>query len=131
MSKYPTDRLYSNEHEWIRAEDDDIAVIGITEFAQEELGDVVFVEVPQVGETFGAGDEIGTIESVKAVAELYTPVSGEVVEVNADLEDRPELVNEEPHDGGWLIHLRMSDRGELDSLLDAEGYSEFIASEES
>ena len=131
MSKYPTDRLYSNEHEWIRSEDDDIAVIGITEFAQEELGDVVFVEVPQVGETFGAGDEIGTIESVKAVAELYTPVSGEVVEVNADLEDRPELVNEEPHDGGWLIHLRMSDRGELDSLLDAEGYSEFIASKES
>ena len=96
MATYPDDYLYSTEHEWIRLEEEH-AVLGITDFAQSELGDVVFVELPEPGEVFDAEDEIGTIESVKAVAEIYTPVSGEVVEVNTDLADRPEIVNQDPH----------------------------------
>ena len=122
---YPAGRLYSNEHEWVGVEGE-TAAIGITEFAQSELGDVVFVELPDVGDTVHAGDEIGTIESVKAVAEIYSPVSGEVVEVNGELENRPELVNEDAHGAGWLISVRMSDVEELTSLMTAEAYEEFI-----
>ena len=98
---YPTDYLYSREHEWVRVEDD-LCVIGITEFAQQELGEVVFVELPEIGQVFDANDELGTIESVKAVAEVYTPVAGEVVEVNDTVVDDPELLNEDPHGEGWL-----------------------------
>lgn len=126
---YPEDCLYSEEHEWIRVEED-TCVMGVTEFAQEELGDVVFVELPETGQVFKVNDEIGTIESVKAVAEVYTPVSGEVTEVNEAITDAPELINEDPHGDGWLIRLRLSDPGELASLMKREAYEKFIASQE-
>jgi len=121
---YPDDYRYTTEHEWVRVEED-IAVIGVTDFAQKELGEVVFVELPQVGHVYDAGDEIGTIESVKAVAEVFTPVAGEVVEVNEALADDPELVNEDPHVDGWLIKIRYSASSDLESLMDAESYAEF------
>jgi glycine cleavage system H protein len=122
---YPDDYRYTTEHEWVRVEDD-LAVIGVTDFAQKELGEVVFVELPQVGHVYDAGDEIGTIESVKAVAEIFTPLAGEVVEINEALADDPELVNEDPHVDGWLIKIRFSASSDLDGLMDAESYSEFV-----
>ena len=118
---YPSEYLYSREHEWIRVEDD-VCVLGITEFAQQELGEVVFVELPEVGQVFDANDELGTIESVKAVAEVYTPVAGEVVEVNDAVVDDPELLNEDPHSEGWLIKMRFSSAADLKSLMNAEAY---------
>lgn len=126
---YPTEYRYSKEHEWVRVEDD-TCVLGITHFAQEELGEVVFVELPDVGDSFEADDEIGTIESVKAVAEVYTPVAGEIVEVNEDLTDTPELLNEDPHDKGWLVKIRLASKDGLDALMDAAAYEEFAASGE-
>jgi len=121
---YPEAYLYSKEHEWFRVEDD-TCVVGITDFAQDELGEVVFVELPQVGDAFDAGAEIGTIESVKAVSEIYTAVGGEVTEINEGLLDEPEKVNEDPHGGGWLIRLRLSTPSELDSLMNSAEYEEF------
>ena len=121
---YPEDYRYTTEHEWVRIEDD-IAVLGVTDFAQKELGEVVFVELPQVGHVYDAGDEIGTIESVKAVAEIFTPIAGEIVEVNEALADDPELINEDPHVDGWLVKIRYSASSDLDSLMDAEAYGEF------
>lgn len=126
---YPTDYLYSREHEWIRVEDD-MCVIGITEFAQQELGEVVFVELPEIGQVFDANDELGTIESVKAVAEVYTPVAGEVVEVNDTVVDDPELLNEDPHGEGWLVKVRFSSASDLKSLMKAEDYEEYVKSGE-
>ena len=125
MSNYPADCLYSEEHEWIRVEGD-VAVLGITSFAQNQLGEVVFVELPEVGQTFDAHDEIGTIESVKAVAEVYVPVSGEVVEINNAVVDDPEVINEDPHGDGWLIKVRLSDASETESLMKAEGYENYL-----
>ncbi|MEO8274769.1 MAG: glycine cleavage system protein GcvH [Thermoanaerobaculia bacterium] len=122
---YPDDYRYTTEHEWVRVEDD-LAVVGVTDFAQKELGEVVFVELPQVGHVYDAGDEIGTIESVKAVAEIFTPLAGEVVEINEALADDPELINEDPHVDGWLIKIRYSASSDLDSLMDAESYGEFV-----
>ena len=122
---YPEDLRYTTEHEWVRVEDD-IAVLGVTDFAQKELGEVVFVELPQVGHVYDAGDEIGTIESVKAVAEVFTPIAGEIVEVNEALADDPELINEDPHVDGWLVKVRYSASADLDSLMDAEAYGEFV-----
>ncbi|HEX6864436.1 MAG TPA: glycine cleavage system protein GcvH [Thermoanaerobaculia bacterium] len=126
---YPSEYLYSREHEWIRVEDD-ICVLGITEFAQQELGEVVFVELPEVGQVFDANDELGTIESVKAVAEVYTPVAGEVVEVNDAVVDDPELLNEDPHGEGWLIKVRFSSAADLKNLMNAEAYEEYVKSGE-
>lgn len=126
---YPTDYLYSREHEWVRVEDD-VIVMGITEFAQQELGEVVFVELPEVGQVFNTNDEVGTIESVKAVAEVYTPVAGEVIEVNDAIVDDPELINEDPHHEGWLIKVRFSSASDLKSLMTAEQYEEFVKSGE-
>lgn len=126
---YPSDYLYSRDHEWVRVEGD-TCVLGITEYAQEELGEIVFVELPEVGQSFNATDEVGTIESVKAVAEVYTPVSGEVLEVNASLEDEPELVNDDPHGDGWLVKLKIESKSELGELMSAEQYEEYIASGE-
>lgn len=123
---YPSDYLYSEEHEWLHVEGD-VCVLGITEFAQSELGEVVFVELPEVGQSFDAGDEIGTVESVKAVAEVFTPVAGEIVEVNSALEDAPELVNESSHDDGWFVKLRLSSTEELKGLMNAEEYGEFVS----
>lgn len=124
---YPSDYLYSKDHEWVKV-DGDVCTLGITEYAQEELGEIVFVDMPEVGEAFTKSDEVGTIESVKAVAEVYTPVSGEVAEVNSSLEDEPELVNDDPHGDGWLVKLRMGDASELDGLMNAEKYEEFVSS---
>ena len=126
---YPSDYLYSREHEWVKVEDD-TCVLGITEFAQQELGEVVFVELPEVGQVFDANDELGTIESVKAVAEVYTPVAGEVIEVNDAVVDDPELLNEDPQGEGWLVKLRFSSAADLKSLMNAEAYEEFVQSGE-
>lgn len=127
---YPSDYRYTHEHEWIRVEND-IATLGVTDFAQKELGEVVFVELPEVGHVFDAGDEIGTIESVKAVAEIYTPLAGEIVEINEALRDDPELVNEDPHADGWLVKVKFSASSKLDELMDADAYLEFTQQEKS
>jgi glycine cleavage system H protein len=126
---YPSENLYTREHEWVRVEDD-VCVLGITEFAQHELGEVVFVELPEVGQVFDTGDELGTIESVKAVAEIYTPVAGEVVEVNESVSDDPELLNEDPHGEGWLIKIRFSSASDLKDLMKADQYEEYVKSGE-
>jgi len=126
---YPSEYLYSKEHEWIRV-DEDICTLGITDFAQKELGEVVFVELPEVGQVFDATDEIGTIESVKAVAEVYTPVAGEIVEINESLADDPELLNEDPHADGWLVKIRFSSAADLKSLMNAEQYTEYASGKE-
>lgn len=126
---YPKDLLYSREHEWVRVEDD-LCILGITEFAQQELGEVVFVELPEIGQVFGTNDELGTIESVKAVAEVYTPVAGEVVEVNDAVVDDPELLNEDPHGEGWLIKIRYSSADDLKILMKTEEYEEYVKSGE-
>lgn len=126
---YPSDYLYTREHEWVRVEDD-VCVLGITEFAQKELGEVVFVELPEVGQVFDTGDELGTIESVKAVAEIFTPVAGEVVEVNESVSDDPELLNEDPHGEGWLIKIRFSSASDLKDLMKTDQYEEYVQSGE-
>jgi glycine cleavage system H protein len=126
---YPTNYLYSKDHEWIRVEDD-VCVLGITDFAQQELGEVVFVELPEIGSVFDANDELGTIESVKAVAEVYTPVAGEVIEINEAVAEDPELINEDPHGDGWLLKIRFSSAADLKSLMNAEKYEEFVKSGE-
>jgi glycine cleavage system H protein len=108
----PDDLQYTKSHEWVRAEEGTVT-IGITDHAQEELGDVVFVELPDVGDTIGAGDSFGTVESVKAVSDLYTPVGGEVVEVNSSLEDAPEKINDDPYGEGWIVKLSTSEEADL------------------
>ncbi len=122
----PAELEYTKTHEWVRREGD-VATVGITDHAQEELGDVVFIELPEEGASFDAGDSFGTIESVKAVSDLYAPVGGEVVEVNGTLNDSPERVNEDPYGGGWMIRLRISDEGEL---LSADEYGQLLEEEE-
>ena len=121
----PDDLQYTKSHEWVRTEDD-TATIGITDHAQEELGDVVFVELPDEGDTFDAGESFGTVESVKAVSDLYAPVGGEVVEVNSALEDAPEKINEDPYGDGWIIKLRTSDEADL---LSPEEYEKVVEEE--
>jgi len=123
----PEELQYTKSHEWIRTEGD-TATIGITDHAQDELGDVVFVELPEVGTSFDAGDSFGTVESVKAVSDLYTPVGGEVVEVNETLNDQPEKINEDPYGGGWIVKLSASGEGDL---LSASDYQQFLEEEES
>jgi glycine cleavage system H protein len=125
---YSDDFLYTKEHEWIRVENGDVT-IGITHHAQQELGDIVFVELPQIGASFGAGDTLGTVESVKAVSDVYAPVGGEVIEVNEALNNKPELINEDPHGDGWIAKLRLADKGELEGLLSADDYEAYIAEE--
>jgi glycine cleavage system H protein len=122
---YPTELKYTKDHEWIRL-GDGTGQIGITHYAQEQLGDVVYVELPEVGRVFAQGEQFGSVESVKAVSDLYCPVSGEVVEVNSALETQPELVNKDPHEN-WMIVVKLSKPDELDSLIDADAYGELIA----
>ena len=122
---YPTDVKYTKDHEWIRVQGDH-AEVGITDYAQQQLGDVVFVELPEVGKSLGAGEPFGSIESVKAVSELFSPMSGEVTEVNPLLRDHPEAVNKEPH-STWIVKLRVSTPSEAGSLLDAEAYERLLA----
>ncbi|MHB8760867.1 MAG: glycine cleavage system protein GcvH [Coriobacteriia bacterium] len=125
---YPKELKYDREHEWIRTEGD-VATMGISHFAQDQLGEVVYVDLPSVGDTITAGDAFGEVESVKSVSELFTPLSGEVVEVNETLADAPETVNEDPYGDGWMIKVRLSDPAEVDDLLDADGYQAFLAEE--
>lgn len=122
----PEDLLYTKEHEWVKKEGDNKVRIGITDFAQSELGDIVFVELPEVDDMVEADDSFGSVESVKTVSELYSPVSGTVVEVNEELEDSPELVNESPYDGAWMIVVEIEDERALDGLLTAEEYKAII-----
>lgn len=117
---------FSEEHEWVRV-DGDTATVGITKHAADQLGDIVFVEVNEAGETFDKGDEIGTIESVKAASEIYAPVAGEIVEVNGTLEDAPASLNEDPEGGAWLCKVKISDSSELEALMNADAYKAFIA----
>lgn len=121
----PTDLKYTSEHEWIRVEGEEI-VVGVTDFAQGELGDVVFLEIETEGETLSKGDTFGTIEAVKTVSDLYMPVDGEVVAVNGDLEDTPDLVNSDPFGKGWMVRIKMSEPSQLDELLSPEAYKELI-----
>jgi glycine cleavage system H protein len=122
----PTDRRYTKEHEWVRVEND-FGTVGITDYAQDQLGDLVYLDLPSSGTQVKQLDKLGEIESVKAVSDLYSPVSGEVVEVNQEVVDRPELVNQSPYEEGWLVRLRLADPAELDGLLTAEQYDELIA----
>lgn len=121
----PSNLKYSKDHEWVRVEGD-FAIVGITDFAQSELGEIVFVEVETVGETLDAGEVFGSVEAVKTVSDLLLPVSGEIVEFNEKLEDAPELVNDAPYGEGWMVKIAMSDTAELDALLDADAYQALI-----
>jgi glycine cleavage system H protein len=125
---YPQDFRYTNDHEWIHAEGDR-GRVGITDYAQKQLGDVVFLELPEVGRTFKAKEQFGTVESVKAVSELYCPVDGEVVEVNTALVAKPETINKDPHGEAWMIVLKVTDPAGLAALLDAKAYQALVASE--
>jgi glycine cleavage system H protein len=125
---YPADLKYDKEHEWLRA-DGDVAAIGITDFAQDQLGEVVYVDLPAVGDEVVAGEAFGEIESVKSVSELYSPVSGEVVDVNMALDARPETVNEDVYGEGWMIKIKMSDASEVDAMMSSADYESFLASE--
>lgn len=122
---FPEELKYTEEHEWVLIEDD-IATIGITDFAQDQLGDVVFVELPELGDNVEAGETFGVVESVKAVSDVYAPVSGEVVEINEDLLDEPETLNNSPYDAGWMVKVKLSDSSTLDELMDVAAYQEFV-----
>lgn len=124
---YPEDLKYTREHEWIRDNGDGTATVGVTEFAQSELGDIVFVELEEAGFEFAQDEVFGTVEAVKTVSELFAPVSGEITEVNEQLEDEPELVNDDPYGEGWMIRLKLNDASELDDLMSADDYKEIIA----
>lgn len=125
MSNIPGELKYLSSHEWVRLEEDGVtATVGITDHAQDLLGDVVFVELPEVGSEIAAGEEAGVVESVKAASDIFSPISGEVIAVNEDLEESPELVNSEPYDDGWFFKIKVSDADELASLLDADAYAE-------
>ena len=130
MSKFPDDRRYAKSHEWVLVENE-LATVGVTDFAQQELGEVVYVDLSlsNVGEVFDAGDEFGSIESVKAVSELYLPIAGEVVQHNPNLENDPGVVNEDPHGEGWLLKLKVASDADLGSLMSAEEYETYLAEE--
>jgi glycine cleavage system H protein len=124
MSQTPSELKYASTHEWARREEDGTVTVGITDHAQEALGDVVFVELPEVGIVLAAADEAGVVESVKAASDIYAPISGEVIAINTKLEDEPETVNSDPYNDGWFYKLQPSDISELDALLSAEGYQQ-------
>lgn len=125
----PDNLKYTREHEWIRVEGEDLAVIGITDYAQSELSDVVYVELPQVGKQVNKGEEIASVEAVKTVASVYTPVSGEIVEVNGKLKDDPSLINKDPYGEGWICKIKMTNPEEVKECLSAEEYKKLIAEE--
>lgn len=130
MSSIPANLRYADSHEWIQDNGDGTVTIGITDHAQQSLGDVVFVELPEVSASLAKGDEFGVVESVKAASDLYAPVSGEVVAVNESLEDSPEAINESPYEDAWIMKVRLEESSELDDLLDADAYQAIAASEE-
>jgi len=121
----PDDVKYTKDHEWAKSEGD-IVTIGINDYAQDQLGEIVFVELPEVGDTFSEGDEFGSVESVKAVSEMYIPISGEIVEINESLEDAPELVNESCYDNGWIIKVKPDDAAQIDNLMDKPAYLDML-----
>jgi len=123
---YPANYRYTNQHEWVQVKGD-VAAVGITDYAQHELGDVVFVELPKPGAKVTAGKSFGTVESVKAVSDIYSPVTGEVTEANGDLQNTPEKINSDPHGAAWLIKVRLANPAEVNSLMDAKAYDAFIA----
>lgn len=125
---YSEKHLFSKEHEWIEV-DGDTALIGITDHAQQQLGDIVYVDLPELDAEYTAGDEFGSVESVKAVAEVFMPVDGEILEVNEQLEESPETVNQDPHAAGWLIKVKLSNPAQLEGLMDHNAYAEFVAQE--
>ena len=127
---YPQEFLYTKEHEWIRVQEQ-IGTIGITDHAQKELGDIVYVELPKPGEHVAANESFGTVESVKAVSEIYSPVSGEVAAVNTKLQNNPEMLNSDPHREAWLVQVRLSDRSEIEKLMTADEYEAYIQKEKS
>lgn len=122
---FPSDVKYTDDHEWAKVEGDLVSV-GITDYAQDQLGEIVFVEMPEIGDSFGQGDEFGSVESVKAVSEIFLPISGEIVEVNSELEDAPELVNTDCYNKGWLVKIKPQDLSEMDSLKDQAAYLEML-----
>lgn len=126
MSNIPEELRYSKDHEWVEV-DGDIATIGITDYAQHSLGDVVYIDMPRVTDQFGPHEAFGSVESVKAVSEVFTPVGGEVIDVNDGLNDTPEAVNEDPYKAGWMIKVKMSNPGEADAMLSADEYEEFLS----
>ena len=125
----PKELKYVDSHEWVKDNGDGTVTIGITEHAQDALGDVVFVELPAPEKVMAQGDDFGVVESVKAASDLYSPVSGEVTEVNEELEASPEVINEDPYGAGWMLKIKLADEGELDDLMDAEAYQAFIDAE--
>jgi glycine cleavage system H protein len=128
MANIPDDLHYSKDHEWVRV-DGNVAIVGITDYAQDSLGDVVYVELPKVGDDFAANESFGSVESVKAVSEVFSPVSGEIVGTNEALADSPEKVNQDPYGDGWMIRVQMSNPGEVDSMLTAAEYEDFTKAE--
>jgi len=126
MSNVPSDRKYISSHEWIREEDDGTVTVGITDHAQELLGDVVYVELPEIDSEVALEDELAVVESVKAASDIYAPLSGTIIEVNEDLDDAPEIINSSPYDDGWIFKMQPSEPSELDGLIDAESYQDEI-----
>jgi glycine cleavage system H protein len=129
VMKVDPDLLYSQDHEWVRVEGEEV-VLGISDYAQDQLSDVVYVELPEEGDTFEKGDVLAVVESVKTASDVYTPISGEVLEINEALEDSPELVNQDPYGEAWFVRITLQDSGELDELMDAEAYKTFVAEQE-
>ncbi|PFG51827.1 glycine cleavage system H protein [Marinobacter sp. LV10R520-4] len=129
MSDVPSDLKYLETHQWVRVDESGLATVGITDFAQQQLGDVVYIGVPELGTTVTGGEEAGVAESVKSASDVFSPVTGEVVEINERLEDEPGKVNEDPYGEGWLFRVKMTDDGELDGLMDADTYSDLVAAE--
>jgi len=127
---YPNDFLYTKEHEWIKVEGDE-AVVGITDFAQHQLGDIIYVDLPQAGKKLDAHQAIGTVESVKSVSDVYSPVSGEVIAANGELGNTPDILNQDPHGKGWIVRIKIGDKKELDSLMSASDYEKFLEGLES
>ena len=129
MANIPENLHYSKDHEWVKV-DGDVATIGITDYAQHSMGDVVYVELPSVGDTFGSHEAFGSVESVKAVSEVFIPVAGEVIEINEGLNDTPEVVNSDPYGDGWMIKVKMDNSGEADAMLNAAEYEEYLSESE-
>jgi glycine cleavage system H protein len=126
MSQVLESLLYTKDHEWIQVHGDGTATVGITDYAQESLGDITFVEFPSVGESFGAGDTFGVVESVKAASDLFMPLGAEVIEINVEVDSEPELLNSDPYEKGWLLKIRLNDDSQIETLLKADAYSELI-----
>lgn len=126
MSKFPDDLKYTSSHEWVKVEDDGTVTVGITDHAQQALGDIVFIDLPEPGTQVSARDEVAVVESVKAASDIYAPISGEIVAINDKLVDAPETVNGAPYDGGWFFRIQPDDLTELDDLLDVDGYKEVL-----